>query len=369
MDCVIIHYSEIGLKGKNRPYFEKKLALNIKKKTGLEVRREYGRLVMSYDKEKTKLLKKVPGIAYYSSALEAELKLEDFIKKARALVTKGPFRISARRSNKDFKMDSMEINKKVGAAIHEQGFEVDLEKPRTEVFIEVGEKKAYIYTEKIKGLGGLPVGVTGKLIGLVSGGIDSPVACYEMIRRGCKVIIVHFYNNKKGVKEKILKLGEKLAEFQGKVKIVTIPFLDLQKQVIMNVPAKYRMIIYRRLMFKIADKILKEEKALGFVTGDNVAQVASQTLENLRVIWRATSENVYAPLLSRDKEEIIREAKRIKTYETSIMPYSDCCSYLIAKHPVTKAKLAEVINLEKKLEINRLIKKALKEKKTSLHKA
>ncbi|MBD3312773.1 tRNA 4-thiouridine(8) synthase ThiI, partial [archaeon] len=182
MDCVVIHYSEIGLKGKNRPYFEKRLLNNIKKKTGLEVKREYGRLVMVYDKNQIRLLKKVPGIAYYSPALRAELDLKDFIKKAESLVTKGSFRITAKRSNKSFKPNSIEINKKVGEALYNKGLKVELEKPDTEVFIEVGNKNAYLYTKKVKGLGGLPVGVTGKLVALVSGGIDSPVACYEMIR-------------------------------------------------------------------------------------------------------------------------------------------------------------------------------------------
>lgn len=368
MDCVVIHYSEIGLKGKNRPYFEKRLLNNIKKKTGLDVKREYGRLVMTYDKKKTRLLKKVPGIAYYSPALKAELDLKDFIRKAKALVTKGSFRITAKRSNKRFKPNSIEINKKVGEALYNKGLKVELEKPDTEVFIEVGNKNAYVYTKKVKGLGGLPVGVTGRLLALVSGGIDSPVACYEMIRRGCEVIIVHFYNKKKGVKEKIVQLGEKLSAYQGEIKVITIPFLELQQQVIMNVPAKQRMIIYRRLMFKIAEKLLDKEKALGFVTGDNVAQVASQTLENLKVIWRATNENVYAPLLSRDKQGIIRTAKRIGTYKTSIKPYSDCCSYLIAKHPETKADLSMIKEIEKSLKLSKLIKKALDRKEViNLH--
>ncbi|MBD3311892.1 tRNA 4-thiouridine(8) synthase ThiI, partial [archaeon] len=187
-------------------------------------------------------------------------------------------------------------------------------------------------------------------------------------RRGCEVIIVHFYNKKKGVKEKIVQLGEKLSAYQGRTKVITIPFLELQQQVIMNVPAKQRMIIYRRLMFKIAEKLLEEDKALGFVTGDNVAQVASQTLENLKVIWRATKENVYAPLLSRDKQDIIRIAKMIGTYKTSIKPYSDCCSYLIAKHPETKADLDMIKKIEKPLKLDKLIKKAFEGKEViTLH--
>jgi len=357
MEQVIIHYSEIGLKGSNRPYFEKKLLSNIKKVTGLKVSREYGRLVMDYDKKKIRLLKQIPGIAYYAPAIKAKLDIKDIKNKAKKIITKGPFRITTKRSNKKFKYTSPEVNKLVGEVIK---LPVNLSKPKTELFIEIGEKNAYLYTKKNKGLGGLPVGVTGKLIALVSGGIDSPVACYEMIRRGCEVIIVHFYNNREGVKDKILELARKIAKYQGSVKTYLIPFLELQKQVIMKVPAKQRMIVYRRLMFMIAEKILKQEKALGFITGDNVAQVASQTLDNLRVIWKATSENVYAPLLSYDKEDIISKAKKIGTYETSIKPYSDCCSYLIATHPETKGKLEEIKKYETGLNKS-LISKALKE--------
>jgi thiamine biosynthesis protein ThiI len=362
MDCIIIHYSEIGLKGKNRPFFEKKLVSNIKIMTGLTPKRESGRLVTNYDKDKIKKLKNIPGIAYYSPALTAKLNLEDFTKKALELVKKGTFRITTKRSNKSFKLNSMRVNKKVGEALFKKGYKVDLEKPGTEIFIEIGDKNAYLYTKKQKGLGGLPIGSTGKLVSLISGGIDSPVACYEMMRRGCELVIIHFYNNKEGVKDKILSLAKTLSTYQGSVKAYLIPFLELQKQVIMNIPSDYRMIIYRRLMFKIGNQILKQEKALGFVTGDNVGQVASQTLENLKVIWDAASDNVYAPLISKDKEEIINQAKKIRTYKTSIKPYSDCCSYLIAKHPVTRADLEKVKALEKKLVIKKLIKKALENK-------
>ncbi len=356
MDCVVIHYSEIGLKGDNRPYFENKLASNIKSITGLKVVREYGRLVMDYEKSKLNLLKNIPGIAYYSPAIRSRLNINELIIKGKELVKKGPFRVTARRSNKKFKYSSPEINRLIGEAID---LKVNLEKPRTELFIEVGERNAYLYTKKYEGLGGLPVGVTGKLIALVSGGIDSPVACYEMIRRGCEVIMLHFFNESEGVKNKMIELAEKLSKYQGKTKLIMIPFLATQREIIMNVPAKIRMITYRRLMLKIGEEVLRQEKALGFITGDNVAQVASQTLENLKAIWAATSENVYAPLISYDKEEIIIKAKKIGTYEISIKPHSDCCSYLIAKHPETRAVINEIINSEKNLNIKELVKKAL----------
>ncbi len=356
MNCIVIHYGEIGLKKTNRPFFEKKLVENIRKR-GLDARREFGRIVAGYRKGFSKILKTIPGIAYFAPAEMVEPDMDSIIKKAKELVKKGPFRISARRSNKKFRYTSMEINRMVGDAIN---LKVDLTHPKTELFIEIGENHAYLYVKKYKGLGGLPVGVTGKLISLVSGGIDSPVASYEMIRRGCEIILLHFYNNTQGLKSKITELAKKLAAYQGRIKLIIVPFLPVQQKVIMHIPAEIRMIVYRRLMLMIGEKVLKKEGALGFVTGDNAAQVASQTLENLRVIWSATRENIYAPLIGYDKQGIINIAKKIGTYQTSIIPYSDCCSYLVARHPETRATIKEVRKFEKNLEIRKLVNDSFK---------
>ncbi len=356
-DSIIIHYSEIGLKGANRPFFERRLMSNIKRVVGVSVKREYGRLVLPY--VKPSLLRFIPGIAYYSPAVSASLDLKDIISKALSLNIKSPFRVSAKRSNKSFSLNSIEINRVVGEALVNNGLSVDLSKPRTELFIEVGERRAYLYTKKYRGVGGLPVGVTGKLVGLVSGGFDSPVACFRMIKRGCEVVIVHFFNESSGVKDKIIRLARVLARYQGSVSVYLVPFLNAQRSVIMRVPAKYRMIVYRRLMFLIANKLLSDEGAMGFVTGDNVAQVASQTLENLSVIWSAANANVYAPLIGYDKEEIISEAKRLGTYDISVIPYSDCCSYLVAKHPETKAELSVIKELESRLDLDGIINEAV----------
>jgi len=361
IDCVVIHYSEIGLKGTNRPFFERALMKDIKSRTGLTVCKEYGRLIMPYDEKKIKLLRFIPGIAYYSPAVRAGLDINDITKKSGSLPIKSPFRVSARRSNKKFALTSPEINRLVGESLFNKGLVVDLHKPKTDLVVEVGEKNAFLYTVKHRGLGGLPVGVTGKLVALLSGGIDSPVACYEMIKRGCEVVITHFYNNHEGVKEKILDLARVLAKYQGGIKVYLVPFLETQKQVIMKVPATHRMITYRRLMFMIAGRVLDQEFAKGFVTGDNVAQVASQTLDNLRAIWSAAKENVYAPLIGLDKEDIIKLAKKVGTYKTSIKPYSDCCSYLIAQHPETHSKITDLKAIESKLDVKSLVNKAFKE--------
>ncbi len=347
MDCFVIHYSEIGIKGKNRPFFEKKLIENIRKLTGLNSKKRYGRIITEYNPKKKSTLKKIPGIAYFSPAYESELNIDNIFEKAK-LLAKDDFRIITKRSNKSFKYTSLEINKIIADKLVKEGFKANVKKPKRKIFIEICEKNAYIYKEKIKGLGGLPVGTTGKLIALISGGIDSPVAAFYMIKRGCKVSVLHFYNQSSNP-QKIFDLAKKLSEYQGKTKIYIVPFKEIQKQIIINCPAKYRMILYRRAMFKIGNEIIKKLKIKGFVTGDNIGQVASQTLENLKCIWDAAKENVYAPLIGFDKEEIIHVAKKIGTYEISIQPYADCCSFLVAKHPETKANLDEIKKIEKNI--------------------
>ena len=204
--------------------------------------------------------------------------------------------------------------------------------------------------------------VKTKLVSLLSGGIDSPVSSWRMINLGCKVILVHFHNyttTSKDVKEKVVKLAKILSKYQPKTKLYLVPFKEIQTEIIKFIPSKLRMIITRRVMLRIAGRILKKEKATALVTGDNLAQVASQTLENINAIYKATKYPILTPLIGENKEEIIEKAREIGTYETSIIPYSDCCSFLIDKHPETKAKLKEIEEVEKNLEINKLVEKAL----------
>lgn len=357
LNSTIIHYSEIGLKGTNRPYFERTLIRNIERKTSLKVRREYGRLVI--DSVEVKGLNEIPGIAYYAPAVKTKLDIAE-IQKATKLITEKDktVKINASRSNKQFKYTSPEINRIVGEYLYNEGLRINM-KPEQEIRIEVGEKYAYIYKDKINCVGGLPVGVSGKLIALISGGIDSPVAAYKMIRRGCNVILVHFYHTREGI-DKIIGIAKELSKYHGPIKVYLIPFEPIQRKIITIVPAKYRMITYRRFMLKIAELVLDKEKAKGFVTGDNIGQVASQTLDNLSVIYSVTSKPIFNPLSGFDKQEIINEAKSIGTYELSIKPYKDCCSYLIAVHPETRAKIEDVKAMESSLRIKRDINEALK---------
>jgi thiamine biosynthesis protein ThiI len=206
-----------------------------------------------------------------------------------------------------------------------------------------------------------------KYVSLMSGGIDSPVASYLMLEKGAELILVHFHNQtiqKESVKGKVTRIAKKLSEY-GKVKLYMIPFGDLQKKVIQDIPSKNRMLVYRRIMFWIAEKILEKEGAVGFVTGDCLGQVASQTLDNLGVVHKAAKHPILTPLLGYDKEEIKNIAKKIGTYELSIEPYCDCCSFMIAKHPETKAKLVDIEKEESKLEISKEIEKAVREAELS----
>jgi len=372
---VIINYDEIILKGGNRPFFERALINNIKeflKETAYnKISKEGGRLIIKID-EKAEvsrigdILKNIPGISNFSFASMEENDIDKICKKTLKLLNENEkikehktFKISARRSDKRFAMKSPEINTRVGEYIFENTkLKVDVHNPDLEIVVNVGNEGTFIYFEKTKGIGGLPVGTTGNLISLISGGIDSPVASFMMNKRGAKNIFVHFKNKtisgSAGGRDKIESLVKELTKFQGRSKLYIVPFEEFQKEIIAKIPAKNRMIIYRRMMFKLAGMIARKENAKGFVTGDSLSQVASQTIDNITAIYNAANLPIFPPLIGMNKQEIVDIASKIGTYEISIMPYQDCCSFLISKHPETKAKLEEIINQEKSLEIEKI---------------
>ncbi|MEM2934764.1 MAG: tRNA uracil 4-sulfurtransferase ThiI [Candidatus Thermoplasmatota archaeon] len=363
---ILIHYGEIGIKGKNRIFFEENLIRNIKELIkGAKVKREHGRIIVYNGNPE--ILKNIPGIENFSQAIEVKLEIDEIKNKAIELSKKinfTTFRISTKRENKNFPYSSQEINKILGEKIKNKlNKKVNLEKPELTIFIEICKNKAYIYTEKIKGIGGLPVGSQGKIISLISGGIDSPVASFLMMKRGCKNIFLHFYNeNLVAYPNKIDEIAKILAGFQGNTKVYLLPFSDVQNEIIANIKAKYRMIVYRRAMMKIANKVAKREKAKAIVTGDSIGQVASQTIENLSCIYGASSLPILSPLLGMNKNEIVDLAKRIGTYEISIKHMPDCCSFMVAKHPATRAKIEEIKEMEKNINeevIEKAIEKAI----------
>ncbi len=378
MQYIICHYGEIGLKGKNRKFFEEKLMSNIRMSlpegSFSLIKRISGRIIVKLtgngQKKETKIsdsLQKVFGITYFSFAVSCRQEIPAMEKEAVKMVRGRKFksfRISAQRSNKDFPLTSQQINSRVGESVVKAlKKEVDLENPDLTLFLEIVEDYAFLYLQRIEGLRGLPVTVSGKAVALISGGIDSPVAAFLAMKRGIKVIFVHFhahpYTSKDSI-EKVKRMVSMLSQYQFGAKLYLVPFADIQKQVMLNTEAKLRVLIYRRFMLRIAQEIAAREKAQVFITGESVGQVASQTLENIRVVEGAVELPILRPLICQDKEEIIRKAKEINTFEISILPHEDCCVRFLPKHPETRANPEEVEKEEEKLDINGMIEAALK---------
>lgn len=363
----VIHYNELGLKKGNRDYFENALCRNINsvlQDCQVErAKRISGRLLLPLSanadvSEIKKRLGQVFGIAYFGEAWASPQVVENLETNAWALMQGHPFnsfRIQAHRANKNFPHTSVEINQRVGAYVKQQsGARVDLEKAEMTCWIEIVEKYALIYLERLPGPGGLPVGTSGKVVVLLSGGIDSPVAAWKMIKRGCTSVFVHFhsfpYTNKES-QEKAKQIVQLLCHYALQAKIYLVPFAEVQRHIMVDTPLDTRVILYRRYMLRLAEQIARREKARVLVTGDSVGQVASQTIENIDVISRAVSMPTLRPLIGDDKIEIIEIARQIGTYEISIQPDQDCCSLFVPKHPETKANLAEIEKSEAQLNV------------------
>ena len=386
---VIVHYAEIALKGGNRKLFEEKLVENIKKsltQKGIvfnSVKRIYGRLLIelpgtipgeSYrgSSPARLVLQNIFGIAHFSFVEKCAKDIEKIKEKVLEVLSKkdfASFKVEAKRGDKNFALTSQQINEQVGEYILEEGakllpnLKVDLHNPDVVLYIEITEKDVFLYTEKIKGPGGLPLGVSGKAVCLISGGIDSPVAAWYLMKRGVEIVFVHFFANQQGYEkslEKVRDLLRALNAFQLNSKIYFAPFSDIQKEILLNTQADLRVVLYRRLMMRVSEEIGLKENAKALITGENVGQVASQTLDNMLVISQATTLPILRPLAGFDKIEIIAIAKKIGTYNISILPHLDCCSMFVPEHPAIKANLKEAQKQEKKLKIKKLITSALK---------
>lgn len=371
---IIIHFDEIGLKGKNQRFFVDKLIDNIRRAAGQGNDVKYGasKIILTGEINDALLgkIKLIPGIANFSPAVSIKTDLETIEKTALAVwkfYQPKTFKIETTRVDKTFHLNSPEISRRIGDYIvNDTAGGVDVHDPELMIKIELEKDTTFVLGKVEQGVGGLPIGTAGKVVVLLSGGIDSPVAAFEMMKRGAEVVFVHFHNqtiNKAGVENKIKSLAKRLSLIQGKSTLYIIPFADLQKEVIANVQADLRMIVYRRLMFKIAERIAKKDNALALATGDSLGQVASQTLENLNAIYRATDMLKLTPLISQNKIQITEVAHKIGTYEISIEPYADCCSLLIAKHPETRCEIAMILKAEETLDVDKLIEKALESKK------
>jgi len=371
----VIHYNELGLKKGNRDYFENALCSNINtvlQDCGAErPKRITGRLLLPLKPdadvpEIKKRLGLVFGIAYFGEAWGSPQPVENLEANAWALMEGREFksfRIDTRRGDKSYPQTSVEINQRVGAYVKERsGARVDLENAELTCWIEIVEKHALIYVERLPGPGGLPVGTSGKVAVLLSGGIDSPVAAWKMIKRGCNPIFVHFhsfpYTNKES-QEKAKQIVQVLANYALKAKIYLVPFAEVQRHIMVDTPLETRVILYRRYMLRLAEQIAARQRARVLVTGDSVGQVASQTIENIDVISRAVSMPVMRPLIGDDKLEIVEVARRIGTYDISIQPDQDCCSLFVPKHPETKANLAEIEKSEARLDVGEAMRAAM----------
>jgi thiamine biosynthesis protein ThiI len=371
----VIHYNELGLKKGNRDYFENALCANINlvlRDCGAEkARRISGRVLLPLTAdadvvEIKKRLGRVFGIAYFAEAWGSPQAVENLERNAWALIegrSFNSFRIDARRADKTFPHTSVEINQRVGAYVKQQSqARVDLENAELTCWIEIVEKYALMYVQRLPGPGGLPVGTSAKVVVLLSGGIDSPVAAWKMVKRGCTPIFVHFhsfpYTNAES-QEKAKQLARLLSQYALRSKIYLVPFAEVQRHIMVDTPVETRVILYRRYMMRLAEQIALREKARVLVTGDSVGQVASQTIENIDVISRAVSMPILRPLIGDDKVEIIDIARRVGTYDISIQPDQDCCSLFVPKHPETKANLIEIEKSESRLDVAETLRAAL----------
>jgi thiamine biosynthesis protein ThiI len=270
------------------------------------------------------------------------------------------FRIETQRGDKTFPLTSPEINRQLGAAVKEKtNSRVDLENPEFTVTVEILPRDAFFGFNKLPGPGGLPVGASGRVVALISGGFDSPVAAYRMMQRGCRLIFVHFHSTPfqdKTSQEKVRRLVTMLTRHQFTSRLYLVPFGEIQRQIVAAVARPLRVVLYRRMMLRIAEAIARKEKAKALVTGESLGQVASQTLDNMSVIQQASRLPILRPLVGMDKQEIIDQARRIGTFEISSIPDQDCCQLFVPKHPATKARFSEVEADETKLDVKELLR-------------
>jgi thiamine biosynthesis protein ThiI len=375
MKSIVVHYQEIALKGNNRPWFIARLARNLREATSdlgvREVRVLMGRIeiVLESDADWATVRRRIArvfGVANFAQAGRAPLDVDAI---ASAILNDlgerdvRTFRVSARRADKRFPLTSPQIEREVGGRIKEaRGWTVDLSDPEFTIHVEALTHEAFYYFGKQLGAGGMPVGVSGRVACLLSGGIDSPVAAWRLMRRGCRVLLVHFHSYpilSRASQEKAQELARILAEFQFHSRLFLVPFGDIQQQVTLSVAPPLRVVIYRRLMMRIAETLARQNRAQALVTGEVVGQVASQTLENLASINRVVTMPVLRPLIGMDKDEITAEAQRLGTYPVSIIPDQDCCTLFTPRHPATKARTIDVERAEATLPLDEIVARAL----------
>ena len=367
-DIILLKYGEISLKGLNRPMFEKQLLANVAKALAplgkFSIRKSQSTVYVEplgddIDMQAaTERLSKVFGIVNICPAAKCQKTIEDIERTTLECLSQidlngKTFKVEAKREDKQFPMNSPQLCRHMGAVIlkNTEGLSVDVHNPDILVQIEI-RKEAFIFTQKVSGAGGMPVGTAGRAALLLSGGIDSPVAGWMISKRGVVLDAVHFNSHpctSDRAKEKVIELAKIMTQYTGPIRLHIVPFTDIQLDIIDKCPKNYLTIIMRRLMMRIAEKIARESGAMALITGESIGQVASQTMESLVVTDNAVDMPVFRPCIGMDKEEIVTISKKIDTYETSILPYEDCCTIFVPKHPKTKPSISEIQEAEKLL--------------------
>jgi thiamine biosynthesis protein ThiI len=376
MRAFVVHYHEIGLKGRNRHFFEEALVSNLRRAlrgTGYErVRRGFGRIVVDmYDdadvEQGAARCARVFGVAYVGAGVKVRCDLAEIMQTGLALMLAEPFEsfaVRARRTHARLEQTSQQLNAAIGQTIKDAtGARVDLGSPEATLHIEAFGGTAIVYRRRLEGPGGLPTGVSGRFLALVSGGIDSPVAAWLTARRGGDVELVHFhgqpYTDPSSIRQ-VTELAQVLARYQLRTVVHLVPFGDVQREIVMAAPANLRVVLYRRTMLRIAHALAQDIHAQALVTGDSLGQVASQTIENISTIDEALpAAHVLRPLIGFDKQEIVQWAQRIGTYEISTRKYQDCCVLFEPRSPATRANTALAEQAEASLDSDTLVGKAL----------
>jgi tRNA uracil 4-sulfurtransferase len=380
MNSIVVHYQEIALKGRNRPWFISRLVHNIRTVTSdldvTKVRPLMGRIEVVLGPSATyeqvgERLSRVFGVANYSRAGRAPVDVDAVASAILAnLGDRAPasFRVSAKRGDKRFPLTSPEIEREVGGRIKQaRGWKVDLSHPEMTIWVEFLPTEVFYTFGKEPGAGGLPTGASGRVACLISGGIDSPVAAYRLMRRGCQVLLVHFHSYpflSHASQEKVRDLARLLTRYQLKTKLHLVPFGEIQRQIVLAVPPPLRVVIYRRFMVRIAEVIARGWSAGALVTGEVIGQVASQTLENMSIISSVATLPILRPLVGMDKEEITEEAARLGTFPISIVPDQDCCQLFTPRHPATRAKRHDVEEAERGLPVDDWVRSAVEQAET-----
>ena len=372
MDSVLVRYHEIALKKGNRAYFtellKKNLLAAVKDLGAKEIRSLPARLLLTFknDVPAATLIERMStvfGVANFSIVERTARDIDALRGRILESLNGGrfqSFRIETQRGDKTFPLTSPQINRQLGAAVKEKsGARVDLDNAEFTVTVEILPHDAFFGFNKIAGPGGLPVGSSGRVAALISGGFDSPVAAYRMMQRGCRIIFVHFHSvpyQDKTSQEKVRQLVQLLTRHQFTSRLYMVPFAEIQRQIVAAVARPLRVVLYRRMMLRIAESIARQEKAKALITGESLGQVASQTLDNMAVIQQAARLPILRPLVGMDKQEIIDQARRIGTFEVSSVPDQDCCQLFVPKHPATKARFIDVEEDETKLDVKDLLR-------------